>query len=158
MAVTGMSDAEYLRLFAKLKKYFEWRNCIAPEDLAQETMLRGIRRLAEGKVIYAEHNENFFMGIARNVLMEERKKPAWEPPPDLEQADERDQAGACFGRILLRECLATLNEKDRELIIGYIHDGPEPTAEAHGLTPNALRVRISRIRARIEETLNGITD
>ncbi len=153
-----MTEAQYRRLFEKLKRYFEWRNCLAPEDLAQETIVRGLRRLAEGAVIYAESYENFFMGIARNVLLEDRKKPKWEPAPEFEPADQRDQAGAFQVRILLREILAMLGDKDRELLMGYIGDGPEQTAQAFRLTPNALRVRISRIRTRIEEILKGFAD
>src|SRR5690242_3911692 len=139
-----MLDSDYVKLLAKLKKYFEWRNCSDSEDLAQETVTRGLRRLAEGKTIYSSHDENFFMGIARNVLSEERRKKVWYADVEPGRADERDHAAACDDRLCLAECLAVLSEAERNLLVGYIVNGPRETAEAHGITGNALRVRVSR--------------
>jgi DNA-directed RNA polymerase specialized sigma24 family protein len=146
-----MTDAEYRTLLAKLRRFFEWHRCESPEDLAQETIYRGIRRLSEGAVIYSESESAFFLGFARNIVREERKRRKDEPPPEFEPADRLDHVKQSEGQILLEQCLRLLKPNDRALLVGYILDGPEKTATSAGLTPNALRIRISRIRKSISK-------
>ena len=150
-----MTDAEFQGLHVKLRRFFEWNRCLSPEDLAQDAILRGLRRLAEGEENYAENPQSYFLGIARNILREERKKPRLEALPEEDCPDRRDQMAALQWRILLRECLNQLNHKERELIVGYTLDGAEKAAKACGLTQNALRIRVSRIRSKIGSSLRG---
>jgi len=154
----GMTEAEFKGLDVKLRRYFEWNRCGSPEDLAQDTILRGLKRLAEGQVNYAENPYSYFLGIARNVLREERKKPRAEAALDEDWPDRRDQLNAVQWRILLRECLDQLDPKERDLIVRYTLDGAEKAANQCGLTQNALRIRVSRIRGKIALCLRGPAD
>ena len=153
-----MSDAEYRSLLSKLRRFFEWHRCESPEDLAQDTLLRGLRRLSEGQSNFGQHEHSFYLGIARNIVREQRKRHKPDPPPPDEYPDQRDPLKQLLGRILLRECLNLLSSTDRDLLIGYILDGAEKTAKDTAISPNALRIRVSRIRGRIKEFLRGSAD
>jgi len=153
-----MTDAEFQALHVKLRRFFEWNRCSSPEDLAQDTVLRGLRRLAEGEENYAENPQSYFLGIARNVLREEWKKPRIEQAPEQDCPDRRDQLAALQWRILLRECLCRLTRRERDLIVGYILDGAEDAAKQFGITQNAVRIRVSRIRDKIGRSLRGPMD
>jgi DNA-directed RNA polymerase specialized sigma24 family protein len=153
-----MTEAEFKGLDVKLRRYFEWKGCGSPEDLAQDTILRGLKRLAEGQTNYAENPHSYFLGIARNVLREERKKPRTEVALEESSADGGNQLNAVHWRILLRECLDQLDRKERDLIVRYTLDGAERAAHHCGLTKNALRIRVSRIRDRSAVWLKGPAD
>ena len=62
------------RLRARLVRYFEWNQCSSPEDLAQESLMRCIRRLSEGQQVYAADPVSYIFGFAKTVLMERRGK------------------------------------------------------------------------------------
>jgi len=153
-----MTEAELKALALKLRRFFEWNRCYSPEDLAQDTILRGLKRLAEGQINYGENPHSYFLGIARNILREERKKPRAETELDENCGDPPFQLNAVHWRILLRECLDQLSHGDRDLIARYILEGPENAAQQSGLTQNAVRIRVSRIRSKIAVYLRGSVD
>ena len=150
-----VTDDEYRSLHTRLRRYFEWNRCESPEDLAQESILRGLKRLEEGQKIYAENPNSYFLGIARYVLKEERKKHKLESGGDEDSIAGADEPAAIQWRILLRECLSLLRPKDRDLIVTYILNGAEAAAEEHGVTQNAVRIRVCRIREQIAKSLQG---
>ena len=154
----ALSDAEFKGLDVKLRRYFERNRCGSPEDLAHDTILRGLKRLAEGQINYAENPHSYFLGIARNVLREERKKPKMEAAFEETSPGAGNPWNAVQWRILLRECLDKLDCKERDLIVRYTLDGAESAANQCGLTPNALRIRVSRIRGKIAMRLRGPAD
>ena len=154
----GLTDGEFQTLRVKLCRFFEWNRCRSPEDLAQDAILRGLKRMAEGQENYAENPQSYFFGIARNILREERKKPQMEVATEEDCPDRSDQSGALQWRILLRECLEQLDHRDRDLLVSYTLDGAEKAARACGITQNALRIRVSRIRRKIGEFLRGPAD
>ena len=118
-----LTDAEFQALHGKLCRFFEWNRCQSPEDLSQEAILRGLKRMAEGQENYAENPQSYFFGIARNIVREERKKPQMQSTGEEDCPDRIDQLGALQWRILLRECLEQLDTRDRDLLVGYILDG-----------------------------------
>ena len=154
----GLADIDAPAITAKLRRFFEWRGCDSPEDLAQETLLRALRRLGEVQTNYGANPESYFLGIARNVLMEDRRKPRFEELSEEHTQDNRGRFSAPQWRVLLRECLEHLRLEDRELILLYIREGPETAASKCGITPNAARIRVSRIRDKIAALLRGPGD
>lgn len=81
----------YRRIRDKLIKFFEWKGCHHADDLADETVLRAVRRISEGVSIRRlDEPYLFFHGVAVNVLAEwrRRKERSDEPlenthePPD----------------------------------------------------------------------------
>lgn len=144
----AVAAVRYRELFVKLVKFFEWRGCRHSEDLAQETLRRGFARIDGGADIYTEDPNQYFLGIARNVV-----KESWKDRPLQQMDDAALEAGrpqwsrpahAVDAAILLRECLGRLDKSERELILRY-HLGDRQKLQADlGLDGNALRVRVHR--------------
>ena len=153
---------QYERLRAKLINYFDWRDCPAPEDHADEAINRVIRKLSEGEDF--RDISTYVLGIARMMLLEiartrEKERLAFERPPLPEHIDEdppeTDQRVSC-----LEKCLGALPERSRRMIVEY-YQGEGPTkikrrkelAERLGLELNALRIRTCRLRVKLEQCM-----
>lgn len=151
----------YQLLRKKLTRLFEWRGARFPEDLADETISRVARKLDEGVEIKSDEPFRYFCGVAHMVFKEvlrERKRERqlldpgnWSPaqPPEDEPDDER--------MAILQECLERLPEGNRRLILEY-HEGERRErienrrllADELEIPLNALRIRVHRIRAKLE--------
>jgi len=152
----------FQQLRSKLTRLFEWRGARFPEDLTDETISRVARKLEEGIEIRAEDPFRYFCGVAHLVFKEvlrERKRErqlldpgAWtlrEEAADPEPDDERME--------VLQQCLDRLSDPSRELILDY-HEGERrdrienrrAMAERLGVPLNALRIRVHRIRTKLE--------
>src|ERR1700712_2383587 len=103
----------YETIRRKLVRLFEWRGCVMPEDLADETMNRVARRLGEGVELRSSDPYGYFCGVAHLVFKESLRRAAreqrvlaeggaWSPPAfdDGEPSDRRLDG--------LRRCLAQL--------------------------------------------------
>ncbi len=156
----------------KLIQFFEHEGCSFPEELADQTLDRVARRLAEGEVILTENPLVYCLGVARNVAREywrspERRKTApleslspreiFESSATLEQAkkNELEQARRME---CLTQCLQRLSPEESGLIKEYYHDDKraeidnrKKMAEQLGLSPVGLRARAHRIRQKLEQ-------
>jgi DNA-directed RNA polymerase specialized sigma24 family protein len=132
--------------------------------LADETLDRVARRLHEG-IVLETSVESFVLGVARNVAREKWKGikeveilPAAHPvapepdSPDFELLRERDFALEC-----LEKCLGELQPRPRSWVLQFYtgSGGLKIAARKRlagelGLDLNALRVRLFRIRAKLE--------
>src|SRR5581483_5071066 len=168
-AAPERAGGKYLLLQRKLTRFFEGRGCcFSSEDLADETLYRASRRLAEGEKIRSNDPANYFYGVARNVLHEFRasrereflpldrltpcEHPAFIPEALVKRDDERERLLNC-----LEECLKEMPADHRDLILEYYQaDHPirikyrKEMAGRLGITPNALKLRIFRIRESLE--------
>lgn len=157
---------KYEALRARLIKFFEWRDCETPEDLADAVFDRVTKKIEAGELV--RNVEAYSATVAQFVLKEEARAPARrfqsiDDDPRLENRlaadgedapDETDEARLdCLDR-----CLAELPDEQRRLITAY-YDADERTmiearrrlAAANGVTPNSLRIRVCRLKARLEE-------
>ncbi len=158
-----------------LLRFFGWNGVPIPEDAADDTITRVARRLGEGHAI--ENVPDFALGVARLVLREswragrrfeslsDAAPDRWAAPPEPEP--EPEVAGH------LEHCLGTLEDAQRELVLAYYAGAPgqdkirarNALAEVHGLSQNALRSRVQRLRDRLEgcvrsrlrDTLRAVT-
>ena len=146
---------KYESLRLTLMKFFDWRGAHFPEELADETINRVIRKLDEGETI--RDLPTYCHGVARLVLLEklkgpENKRADFETlPPAALVAPERPE-----------RCLKELPAESRQLILQYYSDEKREKisrrlamAERLGIPLNALRSRAQRIRNRLEECVNG---
>lgn len=156
----------FQQLRQRLTRLFEWRGAAFPEDLTDETISRVARKLDEGIEIRADDPFRYFCGVAHLVFKEvlrERKRErqlldpaAWgsrgeaaEEEPD----DERMEA--------LQDCLERLSPLSRDLILDY-HEGERrdrienrrAMADRLGVPLNALRIRVHRIRTKLERCVH----
>jgi DNA-directed RNA polymerase specialized sigma24 family protein len=155
----------YRELRGRLVRLFEFRGFSTAPDLADETLDRVARKLAEGVQIQAEDPARYVAGVARFVAMEaSRAQRRLQPlddaiPTPTPEGDPEARVSAC-----LDECLATLPEAARALLLDYqVGEGSERIdnrkrlAERLGIPLNALRIRAHRLRARLEECIAGCT-
>ncbi|HKP13442.1 MAG TPA: hypothetical protein VJZ91_15080, partial [Blastocatellia bacterium] len=161
---------KYEVLRSKLFKYFECRGCLLAEDLTDETINRVARRLAEGRQIWTHEPASYFYGVARNVLREywaspEREFATLDALPPLSHPDTdalRQQESESERRLaLLGVCLKQLPAESRELILDYYQGERgerirrrQQMAVRLGIPQNALRIRIHRIRERLERSFS----
>jgi DNA-directed RNA polymerase specialized sigma24 family protein len=149
---------EYERLRRVLVKFFDWRGLASPDECADEVLDRLAVKLGETAV---EDVKKYALGIARLVALERRRGPSFSPIDETAHAsiavpvenDEPDPLRDCFDR-----CLEQLPEESRLLLLRY-YDGERSVkisnrqrlASALGLTDNALRSRVQRLRDRLEQ-------
>jgi DNA-directed RNA polymerase specialized sigma24 family protein len=155
---------KYEDLRRKLIKFFEWNRCWPPEDLTDETLDRVARRVAREDVDVP----SFAWGVAQHLRQESARRTRREVAlPDLPRAAQLsgsdDIEGELHERLLderrarcLSTCLRRLTRGQRELFLAYYQPCPDPSALrqrlAHeaGLSIRGLRVRINRLRERLE--------
>lgn len=155
---------EYERLRRTLVKFFDWRGMSPPDECADEVLDRLARKLEETIV----HDlRKYVYGIARLVALERRRGPAFSPIEAVPQAtllaapaqQDRDPLHDCFDR-----CLAELGDDSRTMLLRY-YDGERAAkisnrrrlASMLGLTENALRSRVQRLRDRLEQCVQACT-
>jgi DNA-directed RNA polymerase specialized sigma24 family protein len=164
-AVLRLLDADRERAGAcyeavrrKLVRFFECRGCSHGDELADETIDRVGRRLAEGELVRHADAGAYFHGVARNVLRESwRPHRRGAPAPARPAAVEAAKALGERRLQCLDGCLAALSPEERQLILWYYQAGERVHIEARrglagalGIRMNALRIRAHRIRARLE--------
>ncbi|HEY7179896.1 MAG TPA: sigma-70 family RNA polymerase sigma factor [Blastocatellia bacterium] len=155
---------KYESLRLTLMKFFDWRGAHFPEELADETINRVIRKIDEGQTF--RDIPTYCHGVARLILLEKLKGPESRradfeelPPAALvaPEPEEKDERQDCF-----EQCLQELPVESRQLILQYYGEEKREKinrrlalAERLGVPLNALRSRAQRIRNRLEECVNG---
>lgn len=154
---------EYERLRRALVKFFDWRGAPAPDECADETIDRLARKLDE---IIVDDVSSYAHGIARLVLLERRRQPRLDPfdgssavasAPAPEASEEHDRLHDCF-----ELCLAGIPDDGRSLVLRY-YEGERHVKIANrrqlgaalGLSENALRSRVQRLRDRLEHCVRA---
>jgi DNA-directed RNA polymerase specialized sigma24 family protein len=161
-ADSGQAAHEYERLRRALIKFFDWRGAPAPDQCADEVFDRLAQKVEDTAV---RDVTKYAYGVARLVALEQRRVPAFTSLDEAPQAalvsaapvDDGDPVRDCFDR-----CLAELPEESRSLLLRY-YEGQQSAkisnrrrlASLFGLTDNALRSRVQRLRDRLEQCVNS---
>jgi RNA polymerase sigma factor (sigma-70 family) len=168
----GQAGIKYVELRRSLVLFFGWRGIASPDECADEALDRAGRRLAAGASVAPSDLSVYVYGVARNIVREQWKSAArasaggrarearFPLPLDPQVEDETsrlaDRRSAC-----LDACLARLDPESRRLILGYYEgqhrdriDHRQVLARELGVSPESLRVRLHRIRARLLVCLN----
>lgn len=158
---TDRAARKYHQLRRRLVRLFEWRGARFPEDLSDETILRVARRLEDGVEIRADDPFRYFCGVAhlvfKEVLRERRRERHLQDPGNWPQSQGEDAEPDDERMDVLQECLDRLAPDQRDLILDY-HEGERrerienrrEIAEQLGIPLNALRIRVHRIRSKLE--------
>jgi DNA-directed RNA polymerase specialized sigma24 family protein len=158
-----LAGQRYERLHLKLVKFFDWQGAHFPEDCADETLNRVVRKVEAGEVI--RDVAAYCQGVARLVYLETLKHPD-SKKVSLDEvnvtaltatpADEADQRSHCFA-----DCLRQLPEESQQLILNYYKeekrskiDNRQALADRLGIPLNALRSRAQRVRDKLESCVN----
>ena len=137
----------------RLIKIFTCRGCLTPEDLADDTINRVIRKVHEIAETYVGDPALYFYGVAHNVHLEYcRRKPEPQPPPVPDPPPQAEREYACLER-----CIQQLTHQSRELVLQYYQeerhakiDLRKELARRMGIPINALRIRAHRIRLTLQ--------
>jgi DNA-directed RNA polymerase specialized sigma24 family protein len=164
---------KYEEIRRSLVKIFAWRKCSDAEGMADATINIVAQKACQLRLTYEGKPHLYFYGVARNLIREyQNSRMSLVALDDVDTTDisviddtddEVEQVDAC-----LRECLDSLDLKDRELVLAYYQkDGQAKIdlrkilAQDRGIDTNALRVRMHRIRGIlaqcIERRLNSIS-
>lgn len=159
----------YLEMRGRLVSYFDRKNCATPDELADETLNRVARRLAEEGAIESETPARYCYIVARFVFMEYlrgtkkngalldevRRQPHSHNLVVNEGKYERENKEKMLD--CLQQCTGKLEPLQREIITRYyvgkervkIENRRAMAAEL-GITMNALSIRACRIREKLE--------
>lgn len=137
-----------------LIKIFTCRGCYEPEDLADETINRVVKRLKDIEAGFTGDPSRYFYGVASKVHLEYvRRKPVPPSPPPRQDSDELEREYECLER-----CIERLTPENRELVTQYYQeekrakiDHRKRLAERLGIALNALRIRVHRIRVTLQQ-------
>ena len=173
------SGESYLETRRRLVSYFDRKNCLAPDELADETLNRVARRLEEEGSITGAAPAQYCYIVAKYVFLEyqrraDRSQVSLDEPSNSrhpasnpatlsalsEEAETRENRLDCLER-----CLNNLNSDNRELIVHYYHgeqrikiDNRRALAARLGITTNALGIRACRVREKLEACVNKCTE
>ena len=167
---------KYERIRQRLANFFEYRGCSSPDDYADITINCAAKKLYEGSRIYSSDPLSFFIGIARNILLEYWEQaprhaasldhlPAAEHPhvdaiETMQREEDRQRSEAELE--CLEECLEQTDREDRELIVSYYIGekgqkirNRKRLAAKFNIAPAALRLRAFRLRAKLERCVKS---
>jgi DNA-directed RNA polymerase specialized sigma24 family protein len=169
---TDSDGQRYLEVRRRLELYFDRKNCVAPGELADETLNRVARKLEESGEITDVGPLQYCYIVAKYVFLEtlraEKRAPFHRPlsgsnpsglPVQSAPLLEADSAPKHKEKIAggLEDCLKNLSTAERELIVEYYsgHQRDEIERRAAlatqlGLTANGLSSRASRVRQKLE--------
>jgi DNA-directed RNA polymerase specialized sigma24 family protein len=160
---------EYAKLHERLTRFFEWNNAVDPAALADEAMDRlGKRALAAEAEGGVQSPSSFVLGIARHLIQEERRRQSrdaearrlWTATVDGSSPAESERMEEA-----VRSSLANMKPDGRKLIEAYYrHSGGlkikahQDLASEYGLSLNALRNRVFRLRKELESSVRSYLD
>jgi DNA-directed RNA polymerase specialized sigma24 family protein len=165
----------YLEMRRRLVSYFDRRNRPSADELADETLSRIGRTLAQTGVIATRPPARYCYVVARFVLLEDyrrgRRQVPLDEPRHLEVSRPRGLSPGEFDEnLMFREqrldcldrCLQRLRPDQRELAIEYYRDvrrqridRRRALADRLGITMNALGIRASRVRDALRACMEG---
>jgi DNA-directed RNA polymerase specialized sigma24 family protein len=150
----ALAEEGYERFRSRLIFFFDVKGCRVSSELCDETINRVAQKIGEGDEI--PDLIKFSFGVARLVLLEywDDPKRAWEQINERLAMPVVDQEFDERYLECMEKCLHRLSPEDRDLIVKNCtldKNGKLELAETMGLTMNALRLRIFRIRTGLRE-------
>jgi RNA polymerase sigma factor (sigma-70 family) len=149
---------KYVEIRQSLIQIFTWRRCSDAESLADETLDRVISRVSKIKGTYEGNPSRYIHAVAKNVLAENMRAPvrtvelADSVPESQRTTDSENERMYCLER-----CLSNLSPSSRDLIQNYYSEERtkkqsyrRDLSKSLGITHEALRVRLYRIRKTLE--------
>jgi DNA-directed RNA polymerase specialized sigma subunit, sigma24 homolog len=155
-------------LRGKLIVFFENRRCLDPEELADETLERIIKKLCEGTKV--SHLIRYSYGVAKNIFYEylrtEKAKNHYAEEQkrrsETHMSDENDDAIVKEEQLkCLERCTARLSEQEQWLLAEYYSlrgnlklEHRRNLAEQLNITRAALTLRIFHLKQKLKKCIN----
>ncbi len=155
---------DFTRLRDSLVRFFQIKGDAAPEESADETLDRVAAKL--GEAVQIENLTKYSFGVARLIFLENlRKTQNSKKALDNYRAENKRQNldDEKDGFSPLRECFAELAEDERKILRAYFADLPRAELDEErqkltaslGISLNNLRLKIFRLRRRLENCVRG---
>lgn len=159
---------QFRSLQGKLTLFFEVRHCIDPEELADETIERVIRKLCEGAKV--SDLMSYSYGVAKNIFYEylrrekakhkysdeQRYRSEAETEDDAHEAAQQERRLQC-----LEECTKRLKEEARWMLFEYYRykgqrklEHRRKMAEKLNITREALTLRIFHLKRKLRKCID----
>lgn len=147
----------YTALHESLVRFFELKGLSAPDRAADETIDRVAAKIDRNTPI--DDLTNYAFGVARFVFLEELRRERIHFR--AAQRFYRKNGPPAAVPAALRDCFERLAEAERGLLVGYFSNSLADRRAAHrrlfaareGISLNTLRIRVARLRRRLEECL-----
>ncbi len=141
-------DREYDRIYRYC--YYRLRSREEAEDVTQETFLR---YFASDTYQDTGRTLQYLYTIARNLCIDERRRPLTQPLPEDLPSEEGDPLDAAA----LRSELNRLSPEDRELVLlRYVNEVPmNVLCKLYGVSRFALYRRLQDLLKRLRQRLEG---
>jgi DNA-directed RNA polymerase specialized sigma24 family protein len=148
------AEEKIAHLRRQLIKFFEWNRCQSPEDLTQEALTRGIRRLTSDAELSTTDPASYFLGIARNLVYESRRD-AWRhrEGETAENIHGSDPYKDLDTRISLDQALARLPPEERAFLKQYHLGDRERLLSDDGASAGAIRVKAHRLLRKVTDAV-----
>lgn len=171
------SGEKYLEMRRRLVSYFDRKNCLSPDELADETLNRVARRLEEEGDIINTTPARYCYTVAKFVFLEYLRRaqessldelsayrhPSLNPSAVAEMEESREREESRLD--CLESCLRKLEPENSELIFQYYLgeqrakiENRRALAARWKLTMNALSIRACRIRSRLEACVSKCSE
>jgi DNA-directed RNA polymerase specialized sigma24 family protein len=153
---------KYETIRNRLIMMFALRGFDNPEQLTDDTFDRVASKAARLIETYVGDPAVYFFGVARAVMMEGLKRPVRDLMPAVIVGGQNvsDQTYDCLER-----CLGQLSESNRDLILQYYASENQSKvakrlelAQSLGVSPNALRLRVHKIRQALEKCVRSCVE
>jgi DNA-directed RNA polymerase specialized sigma24 family protein len=164
------SGRRYLETRARLVRYFQYKRCPNPDELADDTLNRVARRLEEAGDIVDTPPARYCYITAKFVLLEHLRRPDQQPGSRPTTFDHLPDVASSPNEAVRREglldcldrCMRALPQEDAQLILDYYRGEQRAKIEQRrrlaterNLSPNALKIRACRIREKLEACINA---
>ena len=157
---------EYARLHERLTRFFEWNNANDPRALADEALDRlGRRGLSADAETGVRSASSFALGIARYLLQEERRRQSRDAEARRSWAAATGESSSAELEKMdeaMQRSLAKMKPDNRKLLEAYYRHTASQKIKAHrnlasqyGLSLNALRNRVFRLRKELESSVRS---
>jgi RNA polymerase sigma factor (sigma-70 family) len=162
---------KYEEIRWKLIRFFQWGSCIHAEELVDETFNRVAQRITSSEE-EIQDVVGFLWGVAKNLRQEAiRRETRTVRLPDLHGGEEsfaesqvvdlfQSEASTNKKRLkCLRTCIQGLSAEERTLLLAYHavrgrrSEARRRLAAENGITMVALRVRVNRLRFKLEKCI-----
>ena len=149
----------YKRIFRYCQ--FNTRSRELSQDICQETFVRAWKALPSFSIKKGSSFQAFLFRIARNLIIDNSRKKKTVPLENYENLESNEDLAAGVDKKeetqSLREAMAKLAEKDRQIIVLHYFEemsGAE-IAGVIGMREGALRVRTHRIINKLKDLMEG---
>jgi RNA polymerase sigma factor (sigma-70 family) len=157
------AEAKLKDIRRRLVIMLDCRRCTCSEDMADEAMLRFAHRLPKMDPPFVGDVIPYLYTVAYNLYLEYIDKQLLPlpddvtelPAPDEDAVNTKEQLHKC-----LDACLEVIDPTSRELVLDYYRlekqskiNFRKSLAQELGISVNALRIRLHKIRAGLEECI-----